>query len=87
VSLNLTDRKRERETLKNEQLARENARRSAVGLPAVASVEDLKPEEQPDALRNAAARMAAALAAAPDQGRSLLTQAEVTDQAPQPARP
>lgn len=87
VSLNLEDRKRERETLKNEQLARENARRAAVGLPAVASVEDLKPEDQPDALRNAAARMASALAQTPGQGRSLLTQAEVTDPSPPPARP
>jgi carboxyl-terminal processing protease len=81
VSLNLEDRKRERELLKSEQLARENARRSAVGLAPVDSMDKLKPEEQPDALLNAAARMASELSSvASSTGRSLLTQAEIADQ-------
>jgi carboxyl-terminal processing protease len=58
VSLNLEDRKRERETQRKAQLDRANAWRASRGLAVVESVETLKPEEQPDPLLETAANMA-----------------------------
>ncbi|MBS0394080.1 MAG: carboxy terminal-processing peptidase [Proteobacteria bacterium] len=49
VSLNFKVRKAERERLDSERLARINARRAAHGEPALKSLEDLKPDEEPDA--------------------------------------
>jgi carboxyl-terminal processing protease len=42
VSLNLAKRKAERDTLEAERLKRENARRTALGKPALAKLEDLE---------------------------------------------
>jgi len=57
VSLNIETRKSERETRKQEQLARENARRNARGLEPIASMEDLPEDEKMDVLRNQAAEV------------------------------
>jgi carboxyl-terminal processing protease len=59
VSLNLAKRKAERETRSQEQLARENARRQAVGQPALKSAADIK--DQPDAILGEAAQVTADL--------------------------
>ncbi len=50
VSLNLEQRRAERESLQQEQLARENRRREALGLDALASIEELESAEGPDIL-------------------------------------
>ena len=51
VSLNLEQRKREREQLDASRLARENERRAAQGLPALKSLEELEAaEDTPDAV-------------------------------------
>jgi carboxyl-terminal processing protease len=50
VSLNLERRRAEREILQQEQLARENRRREALGLEALASIEELESAEGPDIL-------------------------------------
>lgn len=52
VSLNLQARKAEREKQRQERLDRENARRKAQGLQTVESLDEIKPEEQPDVLLN-----------------------------------
>jgi carboxyl-terminal processing protease len=57
VSLNIETRKSERETRKQEQLARENARRSARGLEPIASMDDLPEDERADVLRDQAAEV------------------------------
>jgi carboxyl-terminal processing protease len=57
VSLNIETRKSERETRKAEQLARENARRSARGLEPIASMDDLPEDERTDVLRDQAAEV------------------------------
>lgn len=50
VTLNMKERLAERERLRQEQLARENSRRSALSLPVVASLDTIKPEDVPDVL-------------------------------------
>jgi len=75
VSLNLDERKLERERLLKAQLERENAWRSARGLSTVDSIESLKPEEQPDPLLETAASMALEFSRISPSGRPLLTQA------------
>ena len=50
VSLNLKKRLQERERQRAEQLARENSRRKAENQPAVASLDDIRPEDIPDVL-------------------------------------
>jgi carboxyl-terminal processing protease len=60
VSLNLKTRQNERETHRQEQLARENARRGARGEPPLKAVEEL-PEDPPDAILEEAAQIAADL--------------------------
>ena len=49
VSLNLAERKAERERLDTERLARINARRESHGEAALKSLEELNPEKEPDA--------------------------------------
>jgi carboxyl-terminal processing protease len=49
VSLRLTTREHERELQDSERLARINTRRAAHQQPALASLEELKPDEEPDA--------------------------------------
>ncbi len=58
VSLNLQDRKQERDSQRKAQLDRENAWRTSKGLASLDSVEKLKPEDQPDPLLQTAANMA-----------------------------
>ena len=48
VSLNLKGRIAERERVRKEQLDRENARRKALTLPAIESLDSIKPEDVPD---------------------------------------
>jgi carboxyl-terminal processing protease len=57
VSLNLKTRLAERESQRQEQLDRENARRRAQSLPVVESLDQLKAEEQPDVLLKQAAQV------------------------------
>jgi carboxyl-terminal processing protease len=59
VSLNLEKRKAEREARSQEQLARENERRAALGEPALKTVEEIK--DPPDAILSEAAQIAADL--------------------------
>lgn len=51
VSLDLTQRKSERDKLQDARLARENARRKALGLKPLASVKDLNDAETPEAVQ------------------------------------
>ena len=84
VSLNLEDRKRERETQRKAQLDRANAWRASRGLAVVESVETLKPEEQPDPLLETAANMAlefSRISAAPAGGIVTQAAAQSTTQA------
>jgi carboxyl-terminal processing protease len=60
VSLNLKARQAERESQRQEQLARENTRRSARGEPPLKSVEELS-DDPPDAILEEAAQIAADL--------------------------
>ena len=60
VSLNLATRKAQREARTQEQLARENARRSALGEPVLESATEIK--DSPDAILAEAAQIAADLA-------------------------
>ena len=60
VSLNLKTRQAERETQRQEQLARENARRSARGEPPLKTVEELT-DDPPDAILEEATQIAADL--------------------------
>ncbi|MEL7296171.1 MAG: carboxy terminal-processing peptidase [Pseudomonadota bacterium] len=55
VSLNLEARKQERQTFREARLARENARRKAVGLEPLPTLEALEDAEQPDIVLNEAA--------------------------------
>ena len=74
ISLNLMARKKERESEQRVQLARENTRRSAQGLPPVASLDELKPDEQPDVLLQTAARVASEYSRISNASQGLLTQ-------------
>jgi carboxyl-terminal processing protease len=61
VSLNLKARMAERERLEQERLARENARRTSHGQPALAKLADLNGAEPPDAILAETAEIAADL--------------------------
>jgi hypothetical protein len=50
VSLNLKFRRDERTRIEQERMARENARRTARGLPLAKSAEDLDADDGPDAV-------------------------------------
>jgi carboxyl-terminal processing protease len=62
LSLNLQDRQRERSSQEQQALARENARRSADGLPPIKQLSDAPGDDQPDVILAEAARIAAQLA-------------------------
>lgn len=83
ISLNLTVRKNERESEQRVQLARENTRRSAQGLPALASLDELKPDEQPDVLLQTAARVASEYSRISSASQGLVTQSSPGGTAPQ----
>ena len=59
VSLNLETRRQERESLSQERLDRENARRDAAGLDPLADLQELDQDEIPDVLLNQAAQVTA----------------------------
>jgi carboxyl-terminal processing protease len=64
ISLNLAKRQAEREEFQDDQLARENARRAALGLQPLAGVADLDKAEAPDQiLLNEATRIVAEMVA------------------------
>ncbi len=65
MSLNLTERKAEREKLDRERLARENARRTARGLKALATVEELDNGEAVDVILGEASEIVADMASLP----------------------
>jgi carboxyl-terminal processing protease len=79
VSLNLAKRKAERERLDAERLARINARRAADGQPALKSLEEVDPENEPDANLREAAQITADLLTLPGPGAAQLSQARKTD--------
>ncbi|MEZ5561617.1 MAG: carboxy terminal-processing peptidase [Gammaproteobacteria bacterium] len=74
VSLNLAERKKEREREQRVQLERENTRRTAQGMPPVESLDKLKPDEQPDILLQTAARVASEYSRISRASQGLLTQ-------------
>jgi carboxyl-terminal processing protease len=82
VSLNLEARRQERESLRQAQLARENSRRTARGLPAIEAIENVKPEDQPDVLRDTAAALVWQLARVNRGDGALLTKATGDELAP-----
>jgi carboxyl-terminal processing protease len=61
VSLNLEQRREENRRIEAERLTRENARREAVGLEPLASVEELEAQDPPDVVLKEAARIVADL--------------------------
>lgn len=75
VSLNLKARRDERESLRQAQVSRENVRRAARGLPAIESIENVKPEDQPDVLKDTAATLAWQLGRVSRSDGTLLTKA------------
>ena len=81
TSLNLIVRKAERERLDAERLARINTRRAAHGEPAMKSLEDLKPDAEPDANLDETAEIVADLITTPHAGLARLSRAET------PAKP
>jgi carboxyl-terminal processing protease len=72
VSLNLKTRIAEREQLDKERLARENERRAARGLPALAKLADLNGAEPPDAVLSETTEIAADLSGVSGQYLSKL---------------
>jgi carboxyl-terminal processing protease len=75
VSLNLAKRKAEREARTQEQLARENARRQALGEPALKAATEIK--DQPDAILGEAAEITADLSL---RGPGMVAKANGSDQ-------
>ncbi|MBM4220617.1 MAG: hypothetical protein FJ170_01570, partial [Gammaproteobacteria bacterium] len=73
ISLNLAERRKERDDEQRVQLQRENVRRTAQGLPALDSLEKLKPDEQPDVLLQTAARVASEYSRISKASQGLLT--------------
>jgi carboxyl-terminal processing protease len=76
VSLNLAKRKAERERLEAERLTRINTRRAADGQPPLKTLEDLDPEQEPDANLREAAQILADLIAVPGPGAPQLSQTQ-----------
>ncbi len=75
VSLNLEQRRAEREAQRQLQLERENARRAALGLAAIASLDELDEDARPDVLREQAANVLADILDSKARSHSVLTQA------------
>jgi carboxyl-terminal processing protease len=59
LSLNLADRQHERTAADSARLERENTRRASSGLAPLKSLEDLKPDDQPDVVLSEAANITA----------------------------
>lgn len=75
VSLNLEVRKQERETQRKAALQRENTWRTARGMKTVASVDDIKPEDEPDPLLETAANMTLEFSRLSQPANAVTTQA------------
>jgi carboxyl-terminal processing protease len=75
VSLNIDERKLEREERREKRLQRENERRLAVGLDPIESLEDISEEEQRDVLLDQAAEILTDLAGLNDTNTSMQTRA------------
>ncbi len=71
ISLNMKARLVEREKLQQDQLKRENARRSALHLPTVAALENIKVEDVPDVLLKQASQVLADYVAMGDPDKAL----------------
>jgi carboxyl-terminal processing protease len=80
VSLNLEARKAEREQMEQEQLTRENARRAALGLDPIASLEDLDTsvDVPGEILLDQAARVVVEMALLDEDSRELVTRGRVS---------
>ncbi len=63
LSLNLKDRQQQRTEQDRARLDRENTRRKVAGLPALKSLEEIKPDDQPDVILAQTAGIAADLVA------------------------
>src|SRR5690606_26946208 len=92
VSLNLEARKAERQQIEQEQLTRENARRAALGLEPIASLEDLDTsvDVPGEILLEQAARVVVEMALLDEDTRELVTRGRVStvansEQAPEAA--
>ena len=75
VSLNIDERKLEREERREERLQRENDRRLAVGLDPVESLEDISEDAHRDVLLDQAAEILTDLAGLNDPNASMQTRA------------
>ena len=75
VSLNIDERKLEREERREKRLQRENERRLAVGLDPIESLEDISEDEQRDVLLDQAAEILTDLAGLNDTNTSMQTRA------------
>jgi carboxyl-terminal processing protease len=78
VSLNLGKRQAERERLEADRLTRINTRRAADGQPPLKTLEELDPEQEPDANLREAAQILADLIAVPGPGAPQLSQTQAT---------
>ncbi len=75
VSLNIDERKLEREERREKRLQRENERRLAVGLDPIESLEDISEDEQRDVLLDQAAEILTDLAGLNDTNEPMQTRA------------
>jgi carboxyl-terminal processing protease len=73
LSLNLDERRTERETLEQARLARENERRQASGEAAVASIEQLDESELPDVALDQAVEVMVDVVVTPPAARETIT--------------
>ncbi|MCE7903429.1 MAG: hypothetical protein DYH20_12485, partial [Gammaproteobacteria bacterium PRO9] len=83
VSLNLEVRKQERETQRKAALQRENTWRTARGMKTVTSVDDIKPEDEPDPLLETAANMTLEFSRLSQPANAVATQAATRPKASQ----
>jgi carboxyl-terminal processing protease len=75
ISLNLSERKAERESRRADSLARENSRRLSLDLEPLESLDDASDDDKPDTLLNQAAQIVTDLAGLEGDGTAILTSA------------
>ena len=75
LSLNLEQRRREREERKIAELERENVRREARGLELIESLDELDDDEKPDVLLDQAKRIVTDLVSLRGTAQPVITQA------------
>lgn len=86
VSLNLAVRKQERETERKAALQRENTWRTARGMKTLNSVDDIKPDDEPDPLLETAANMTLEFSRLSQVEKPVATQAEARPRAAEEQR-